>query len=158
MIKKTYCSSRKQLSTTALHNLNNIWIRKSRTREHVRLIIYNNDLYQQTNKIPLTLTILKNRWKLFGQILCLHPQTPAQQPMRHISPYQNSCFRGRQRITLPITMNRDIVTASEDFNFSQRYGIQQFQSLQDLDRLIELGCPNSISLSKLTPAETEIVV
>ena len=55
-------------------------------------------------------------------------------------------------------MNKDIVTASEDFNLSQRYGMQQFQSLQDLDRLIELGCPNSISLSKLSPGETEIVV
>ena len=97
---------RKQLSTTALHNLNNIWIRKNRIR-HVWLklyktivkpvlmynsqtwgitvndehnldsfhrqqlrkalqikfphVIYNSDLYQHTNGIPLTLTILKNR-------------------------------------------------------------------------------------------------
>ena len=31
---------RKQLSTTALHNLNNIWIRKNRIREHVRVKLY----------------------------------------------------------------------------------------------------------------------
>ena len=88
----------------------------------------------------LTLAILKNRWKLFGHILRLHPQTPAQQSMRHyFSPSQNSNFKGRQRITLPIILNKDLVRASEHFNFSQRYGIQQFQFLQDLDRVIELG-------------------
>ena len=43
------------------------------------------------------------------------------------------------RITLLITLNKDLVRATEHFRFSQRYGIQQFQSLQDLDRLIELG-------------------
>ena len=31
---------RKQLSTTAIHNLNNIWIRKNRVREHVWLKLY----------------------------------------------------------------------------------------------------------------------
>ena len=92
-------------------------------------------------------------------MLCLKSQTPAQQSMiNYFSQSQNSSFRCRKRITLPITLKKDLVRASGHFNFSQRYGIQQFQSLQDLDRLIELGCPNSISLSKLTPAETEIVV
>ena len=77
---------------------------------------------------------------LFGQILRIHPQTPAQQSKRHyFSPSQNSSFRGRKRITLPITLNKDFVRASDHFSFSQRYGVQQFQSLQNLERLIELG-------------------
>ena len=60
--------------------------------------------------------------------------------MRHyFSPSLNNSFRGGQRVTLHITLNKDLVRASEHFNFSQRYGIQQFQSLQDLDRLIKLG-------------------
>ena len=60
--------------------------------------------------------------------------------MRHyFSPSKSSSFRGRQRITHPITLNKDLFRASEHFNFNQRYGIQRFQSLQDLDRLIELG-------------------
>ena len=177
---------RKQFSTTALHNLNNIWIRKNRIKENVRLkfyktivkpvficnsqtwcltvndkhnfesfqrqqlrtglhikfphVISNSDLYQRINEIRLTLTILKSRWKLFGHIFCLHPQTPAQQSMRHyFSPSQNSSFRIRQLVTIPITLNKDLVRASEHFNFSRRYGIQQFQSLQDLDGLIKLG-------------------
>ena len=106
---------RKQLSTAVLYNLNNIWNRKNRIREHVLVKLYktivkavlmynsqkwvltvndehnldsfhrqqlrtalhikfphvicNSDLYQRTNEIPLTLAILKNRWKLFGHIL-----------------------------------------------------------------------------------------
>ena len=60
--------------------------------------------------------------------------------MRHyFSPSQNSSFRGRQRITLPSTSNKDLVRTSKHFNFSQGYGLQQSRSLQDLDRLIELG-------------------
>ena len=103
---------RKQRSTRALHNLNNICIRKNRIKEHALVKLYkiivklvlmynsqvwdlkindehnlesfyyqqlrtalhvkllhvisNSDLYQRTNEIPLTLTILKNRWELFG--------------------------------------------------------------------------------------------
>ena len=73
-------------------------------------------------------------------LLRLHPQTLAQQSMRHyFSPSQNNSFRDRQRITLPITLNKDLVRDSEHFNFSERYGMQQFQSLQDLERLMELG-------------------
>ena len=48
-------------------------------------------------------------------------------------------FRGRQRLTLFISLTKVLVRASGHLNFSQKYGIQQFQSLQDLDRLIELG-------------------
>ena len=103
-------------------------------------VISNSGLYQRTNESPLTLTILKNRWKLFGHILRLHPHTPAQQSMRHyFSPSQNISSRSRQRIAIPIILNKDLVSASQLFNFSQRYGIQQLQSLQDLDRLIKLG-------------------
>ena len=124
------------------HSLDSFHRQQQRIVLHIKFphVIFNNDLYQSTNEIPLTLTILKNRCKLFGHILCLHPQTPAQQSMRHyFSPSQNSSFRGRQRITLPSTSNKDLVRTSKYFNFSQRYGLQQFRSLQDLDRLIELG-------------------
>ena len=84
--------------------------------------------------------MLKNRWKFFSHIFRLDPQTPAQQLMRHyFSLSQNSSFKRRQRVSLPFILNKDIVRASEHFSFSQRYGIQRFQSLQDLDRLIKLG-------------------
>ena len=78
--------------------------------------------------------------KSFGS----HPSPPStdtcSQSMRHdFSPSQNGSFRVRQCITLPITRNEDLVTANEHFNFSQRFNIKEFQSLQDLDRLIELG-------------------
>ena len=60
--------------------------------------------------------------------------------MRHyFSPSQNISSRSRQRIAIPIILNKDLVSTGQYFNFSQRYGIQQLQSLQDLDRLIKLG-------------------
>ena len=158
MCDKEVILRRKQLSTAAVHNLSNIWIRQNRIREHVRLELYKNivkpvllhnsqtwgltvndehdnpdsfhrqqirtalhikfphvisssDHYQRFNEI-LTLIILKSRWKLFCHILRPHPQTPAQQSMRHyFSLSQNSSFRSRQRITLPITRNKDLVRA-----------------------------------------------
>ena len=118
---------RKQISAIALHNLNNISIRKNRIKEHAVVKLYksivkpvlmynsqtlgltvndehnldsfhpqqlrktlhimfsrfipNRDLYQQTNEIHFTLTILENRWKLFGHMLRLDPL--AQQSMGH---------------------------------------------------------------------------
>ena len=118
------------------HSLDSFHRQQQRIVLHIKFphVIFNNDLYQLTNEIPLTLTILKNRCKLFGHILCLHPQTPAQQSMKHyFSPPQNSSFRSRQHITLPSTSNKDLVRTSKYFNFSLRYGLQQFRSLQDLD-------------------------
>ena len=105
------------------HNLESFQCQQLRAALHIKFphVISNNDLYQRTNEIPLTFTILKNRWKLFGHIFCLHPQTPAQQSMRHhFSPSQNSSFRIRQLITLPIALIKDLVRASEHFNFSRR--------------------------------------
>ena len=126
------------------HNLDIFHRQQLRAALHIKfphVIFSNSDLYQRINEIPLTLTILKSRWKLFGQIFRFHSQTPAQQSMRHyFSPSQYSSFKGRQHITLPITLNKDLVRAIEHSSFSQRYGIQLLQSLQDLvDRLIELG-------------------
>ena len=102
------------------HNLDSFHRQQLRTALHIKFphAISNSDLYQRTNEIPLTLTILKKRWKLFSHILRLHPQTPVQQPMRHyFSPSQNISFRGRQRITLPITLNKGLIRASEHFQF-----------------------------------------
>ena len=158
---------RKQLSTTALHNLKKIWMRKNRIREHVQLKLYktivkpvlmynsqnwgvtvndehnlnslhrqqltatlhikfshvisNSDLYQRTNEIPLALTIFKNRWKLFGHTLRRHPQAPAQLSMRH--------YFSPAHITLPITLNKDLVRSIEHFSFSQRYVVYKDFSL-----------------------------
>ena len=187
---------RKQRSTRALHNLNNIWTRKNRIKEHVAVKRYktivklvlmyssqewglndehnldsfycqqlrtalhvrfphaisNSDLQQQTNEIPLTLAILKNRWKLFGHILFVHPQRPAQQPMIHFfSPSLNSSFKGRQCVTFPITLSKDSVTASEHFSFIKRYEIQRLQSLQHLfihPTLFILGVKITIYINK----------
>ena len=56
-----------------------------------------------------------------------------------ISVLEVGSFRGRQCITLLITLNKDLDRTSDHFNSSQRYSIQQLQYLQDLHRLIESG-------------------
>ena len=130
------------LTVNDKHNLDSFHRQHLRAALRIKFchVISNNDICQETNGIPLNMTILNNRWKHFGHILRLHPQTPAQQSRRHyFSPSQNSSFRGRQCLTLSITLNNVLVRASGHLNFSQKYGIQQFQSLQDFDRLIELG-------------------
>ena len=130
------------LTVNDKHNLNSFHRQHLRAALRIKFchVISNNDICQETNGIPLNMTILNNRWEHFGHILRLHPQTPAQQSRRHyFSPSQNSSFRGRQCLTLSITLNNVLVRASGHLNFSQKYGIQQFQSLQDFDRLIELG-------------------
>ena len=68
-----------------------------------------------------------------------------QQSMRYyFSPSQDGSVIGRECITLPITLNKDLVRASVHFNFRQRHGIQQFRSLPELHRLIELGCDRQL--------------
>ena len=79
-----YNSQTWDLTVNDEHNLESFHRQQLRTALHIKLphVISSSDLYQRTNEIPLTLTILKNKWKPFGPILHLHPQTPAQQSMR----------------------------------------------------------------------------
>ena len=89
------------------HNLDSFERQELRTDLQIKFphVASNSDLYRRPKEITLTLIILKNRWKLFRQIIRLHPQTTAQQSMRHyLSSSQNGSFRGKQPITLPIIL------------------------------------------------------
>ena len=90
------------------HNLDSFERQELRTDLQIKFphVASYSDLYQRPKEITLTLIILKNRWKLFRQIIRLHPQTTAQQSMRHyLSSSQNGSFRGKQPITLPIILS-----------------------------------------------------
>ena len=56
------------------HNHDSFSRQQLRIALHIKFphIISKSDLYQQTNEIPLTLIIQKNRQKLFGHIPRLH--------------------------------------------------------------------------------------
>ena len=69
----------------------------------------NEEVYKLTNETPISLQIVKNRWKLFGHILPLNDNTPAQKSMKHyFSDSTSQKFRGRKRITLPVKLSQDI--------------------------------------------------
>lgn len=149
-----YSSQEWGLKVNDEHNLDSFYSQQLRTALHVRFphAISSSDLQQQTNEIPLALAILKNRWKLLGHILFVHPQRPIQQSMIHFfSPSLKSSFKGRQCVTFPITLRKDSVAASEHFNFIKRYEIQRLQSLQHLfihPTLFMLGVKITIYINK----------
>ena len=99
-------------------------------------IIRNRDLYNVTKEMPLSLTILQNRWHLFGHILRLNRQRPAQQSMFHyFAPSSQKGFRGRSRRTLPTTINRDLTQAQNTLNIKYIFGIESFKDINDLHKL-----------------------
>ena len=53
------------------HNLSSFHCEPLRTAIHIKFphVISNSKLYQQTTKLSLTLTMLKNRWKFFSLII-----------------------------------------------------------------------------------------
>ena len=73
--------------------------------------ISNIKLYRKCN-IPRTLTceIAEARWRLFGHILRLHEETPAQKSMTYYFDqcHNNTSFWGRPKLTLPYRINMDL--------------------------------------------------
>ena len=101
----------------------------------------NKDVYKLTDEIPITLDILKRRWRLFGHILRLHENTPAKKSMYHyFSPSSETKYRGRTRQTLPKTLSDDIVrTVKEDPEFNVKYSIAGLKTLQHLETLMDMA-------------------
>jgi exonuclease III len=72
----------------------------------------NKNVYKLTGETPLSLQLLSARWRLFGHCLRLPQDTPVQKAVRHyFTPSSSPGFRGRARITLPVTLHNDIYTA-----------------------------------------------
>ena len=97
----------------------------------------NVEVYRQTGEEPLSLEILKSRWRNFGHMLRLHQSTPARRAMEHyFSPSASKRFRGRQRQTLPVTLHNDIIRSAESVVM---YGMSGLANLNDLNRLQRLA-------------------
>ena len=72
--------------------------------------ITNAKLYEKCKEIPISQTIMRARWRLFGHILRRDRNIPAYMAMQYYyneSP-TNKNFRGKARITLPTTLARDL--------------------------------------------------
>ncbi|XP_065058555.1 uncharacterized protein LOC135686281 [Rhopilema esculentum] len=104
---------RKQLSIASMNRLNHIWIRKDHVSEKLRLKLYRTLVKPVLicEDGPISIDILKDRWRLFGHILRLSDDTPAVKAMRFYFEGSERGFRGRPRETLVTTLNKDITRA-----------------------------------------------
>ena len=70
-------------------------------------------MYRNSSDEILSLTILENRWKLFGHTMRLHEDTPAQKSMKFFfTESKAGRFKGRLRINLPWKLNEDLTRYS----------------------------------------------
>ena len=69
---------------------------------HIHIYISNDDLYQRCNSSPLRDRILTARWSLFGHVLRLARDTPAQLAMDYYAKQKGD--RGRPVDTLPVLL------------------------------------------------------
>ena len=67
--------------------------------------ISNKSLYQRCQCEPLSITITEARWRLFGHVLRMPQNVPAQ--MTNDSYFQ-PCWRGRPWTTLPMVLNTNL--------------------------------------------------
>ena len=92
----------------------------------------NSVVYRETGEEVLSVEILRNRWKLFGHIMRLNDDTPAQKAMRYYyTESKGNKYKGRPRINLPWKLNEDL----------QKYGngIMKLKTEEDLRILNNLA-------------------
>ena len=89
--------------------------------------ITNSSLYEKCNECPPSITLLQNRWRLFGHILRRNSEIPANKSMNSYFISHGSKFRGRPLTTLPVVLNKDLTRVSDDK--------LQLTSLKDLEHL-----------------------
>ena len=80
---------------------------------------------------------------MFGYILRLPEaeSTPAQQAMSHyFQPSKHKCFRGGRRITLPVTISKDLSeTDKHNPNFYNKFKSKNLENITDLEHLKQLA-------------------
>ena len=79
-------------------------------------------IFSRLHKCPLSITLLENRWRLFGYVLRRNSEIPANKSMNSYFISHGSKFRGRP---LTILLNKDLTRVSDDK--------QQLTSLTDLE-------------------------
>ena len=101
-------------------------------------IITNQKLYEKCKEIPLSITILKARWKIFGHILRRDMNIPANQTMTYYIDRNKSDknFRGKERTTLPSTLSNVLDKLQKYENHDHAYCSQlSLRNQEDLEKL-----------------------
>ncbi|GFR88284.1 hypothetical protein ElyMa_006096600 [Elysia marginata] len=104
----------------------------------------------QKCEVPLSLQILKSRWRLFGHILLRRdPKISANEAMQFYSVENNKRPRGRPITTLQVTLNNDLkhVRARKRLKHHQKTWI----SFETLQRTETNGGPSSRRQQKEQP-------
>ena len=104
-------------------------------------VISNENLYIRCGAYPVSLFILKARWKLFGHILRLDRKCPANAAMDFYFELTNDKkFRGRPRTTLVTTLQSDIKKTLEKI---PSFPIKCLKNADDLE------CVRTIATNRL---------
>ena len=92
--------------------------------------ISNANLYKRCDTFPLSLFILRARWRLFGHILRGDPRMPANRAMLfYFEPTEAAGFRGRPRITIVTTLDSDIRRTRAE---TETFPFSELKSMNDL--------------------------
>ena len=96
--------------------------------------ISNKNLYNRCEERPISLDILKSRWKLFGHTLRLSDNTSAVKAMKlyFIKKRSEKAFRGRPRETIVTTINKDITRAR---SMERSFLIPTMRNKEDLEQI-----------------------
>ena len=71
--------------------------------------ISSNALYERCECGPMSLSAVKARWGLFGHVMRMTHDTPAQMAIdEYIAPTDTAGWQGRPRTTLPTTLDKDL--------------------------------------------------
>ena len=96
-------------------------------------IITNESLYAKTGEVPISLTILEARWRLFGHILRQNIETPANKAMiRYFKPEARK-RKGRPKTSIVSTLKQDLKKLSET------KWANKLNSLSDLEHLRQVA-------------------
>ena len=108
--------------------------------------IKNEKLYEICNAQPLSITILKARWTLFGHILRRDQNIPANKSMKFYFTNLGTNFKGKPRTTLPTKLADDLDTLhnylqaphTTDHNYTTR-PTPKLRKKEDLERLTTIA-------------------
>lgn len=94
--------------------------------------ISNQNLYKRCEERPISIDILKGRWRLFGHILRLSEETPAVKAMKFYFERSEKGFRGRPRESIVTTLNKDITRAR---SMKRDFPIRALKKKEDFEHI-----------------------
>ena len=92
-------------------------------------IISNKALYNKTNKRPISIEILEQRWRLFGHILRRDSEIPANIAMNAYFVKCGNPFRGRPPTTLPTVLHQNLQTLEPPLTLKRSEDLKEIKIL-----------------------------